>query len=479
LNKKILAFLISFVIIFSSFAPVSKGQTLSASNKYLEAEKVILEAWNNRKEDVVLFDYKISIDEFNYLKDYVENNNTEYFYADVSTRCTYDENTRYIYRLYLEYHFSEEEVVVMKNEFDAKCERILNSIPNDVSVEEKLLLLHDYIASHTSYDKTVYEGLASSNEKYIYNSYGCIVKEIAVCEGISEAFLYLCKRLNIECHLVTSDSMHHEWNMVKVGNDYYHIDITQDAPVYNLGVHGYHQSPGDVNHRFFLLSDEEIKNEELGHSVHYSWIAPYKATNSTTFKNSFWKGISSVISYVDGNYYYIKDDSLVKYNHKLNHLTTLSKNSDSFWTCSCEKNHLWKGSFSKATKGAFDQIYFIYANSVYAYDLNTQEINLVYNRTGQGFIYCIMYKHDTLYVSVRNDEEHSGEVHYFYYDLQFKNFAFVGDGDNNGIIDISDALKLRKYLIKQDTTINEKADINNDGKVNVIDLALLRKKLAS
>ena len=52
-----------------------------------------------------------------------------------------------------------------------------------------------------------------------------------------------------------------------------------------------------------LVQDEEIKNEELGNSVHYSWIAPYKATNSTTFKNSFWKGISSVISYVDGNYY--------------------------------------------------------------------------------------------------------------------------------------------------------------------------------
>lgn len=478
MNKKILSFIVSLVIVFSSFVPTSKGQALN-TNKFSEVEKAVLNAWENRQEELIIFDYEISVDDFNALLDHVEHSNTEYFYVHFSTRCTYDENTRYIYRLFFEYVFTAQEVVSMKKEFNLKCNEILRTIPSDATDEEKLLILHDYIASHTTYDKTVYEGAVSPDDKYIYNSYGCLVKEKAVCEGISEAFLYLCKMVGIECYLVISDAMHHEWNMVKVGNDYYHVDVTQDAPVYNLGVHGFHQSPGDVTHKFFLLSDEEIKSGDLGHSVHYSWIAPYEATNSTTFANAFWKNINSVISYASGNYFYIKDDSLVKYNYKKNKLTTVCKNSDSEWTCSCLKKHVWRAKYSKATHGALNKIYFSSANSVLAYDIKTQQISVVYTRTGQGFIYCIMYKDDVLYLSVRNDEEHSGEVHYFYYDIKLEQFAMVGDCDESNKIDINDVLKLRKYLVKQETTISQKADINNDEKITVNDVFLLRKKLAA
>ena len=479
MSRKILSLLLSFIVIFSSFVSVCKGQVSFAQTDYSNVEEAILSAWNNRIEELVIFDYKVSVDNFEEFKHFVEYNNTEYFYVEISNRCTYDETTRYIYRVFFNYNFTVDEVVSMKKQFDTKCERILNTIPSNVSVEEKLLLLHDYIAGRVVYDKSVYEGVNSPDEKYIYNAYGCIVKEKAVCEGISEAFMYLCKRLNIECYLVTSDAMHHEWNMVKVGNDYYHIDITQDAPVYNLGVHGFHQSPGDVTHKFFMLSDAEIKAEDLGHSVHYSWTAPYKATNSTSFKNAFWKGIDSVISYVNGNYYYIEEDCLVKYNYKSKTLIQICKNSDSQWTCSCLKNHVWKAGYSKATKGADDQIYFIFANSIYAYDTSSQKVKMVYSRTGQGFIYSVMYKSDNLYISVRNDEEHNGEVHYFYYDLVFEHFASVGDGDDNGSVDIADVLKLRKYLVKQDMKISQKADINNDGEIDVVDLSFLRRKIAS
>ena len=52
LNRKILAFLLSLIITTSFFAPISKGQTLSANNSYAEVEKVIKENLTHIKKSI-------------------------------------------------------------------------------------------------------------------------------------------------------------------------------------------------------------------------------------------------------------------------------------------------------------------------------------------------------------------------------------------------------------------------------------------
>ena len=55
----------------------------------------------------------------------------------------------------------------------------------------------------------------------------------------------------------------------------------------------------------------------------------------------------------------------------------------------------------------------------------------------------------------------------------------LGDLNNDGKIDAIDLTLMRKKLASYDVDINEAAaDLNNDGKIDVIDLTLLRKKLA-
>ncbi len=481
MGKKIGTLLLSLVILFLTIAaPECQAQVADLQSKYQAVDKAIITAWEKREKELIIYDYQIKLEDFYELRDHVEFNNTEYFFVEFSDRCTYVEENGFIYSLYFQYNFTNEEIDRMIIEFDAKCSMIFNAIPSDSTVEEKLLFIHDFIASRTSYDESVYEGKPSSNEKYIYNAYGCIVKERAVCEGISEAFKYLCKRLGIECYLVTSLAMRHEWNMVKIGNNYYHIDITQDAPVFNLDKHGFHQSPGDITHRFFLLSDAQIKAEALGTSAHYSWDAPFAATDSKTFENAFWDYVLSPISYVDGFYYYIDvNGSLVKYNYKTKELTEIYKNKSDTWTCSNYTTHIWEPRYSKAVKGYKGKIYFTTVNGVNAYDPKTGQVSSIYTRNGQGFIYAIMYKNDNLHISVRNDEEHFGEVHYFYYDLVVYDLEKVGDCNSSGKVDVADLLTMRKYLVKSLNTIDDKADINGDNVINIRDLSLLRRKLVT
>lgn len=52
----------------------------------------------------------------------------------------------------------------------------------------------------------------------------------AVCEGYSKAFQLLCNKAKIDCVLLsgTADSDNHAWNGVKIGGDWYQIDVTWD-----------------------------------------------------------------------------------------------------------------------------------------------------------------------------------------------------------------------------------------------------------
>ena len=54
-----------------------------------------------------------------------------------------------------------------------------------------------------------------------------------------------------------------------------------------------------------------------------------------------------------------------------------------------------------------------------------------------------------------------------------------GDANEDGKITMADVLILRKYLAKWSVTLNaDNADANADGKINMADVLLLRKYLA-
>ena len=115
-----------------------------------------------------------------------------------------------------------------------------DSVGSAVTDEEKIAAVYDYICSHVSYDsihKTSLYHLKST-------AYGALYSGIAGCQGYSVLAYRLLQELGIDCRVVTGmaeyegESEYHAWNIVRLGDCYYNMDITWDArlgePVYYL-----------------------------------------------------------------------------------------------------------------------------------------------------------------------------------------------------------------------------------------------------
>ncbi len=145
------------------------------------------------------------------------------------------------------------------------------------------LAIHDYLAANFSYDETLTHD----------TGYDLLVGGKAVCSGYAGAYMDLMNRAGVPCTMVLSDEMGHGWNMVQLGGQWYHVDVTWDDPIPDV--------PGNVCHDFFLKTDEEIGAEP---GAHYGWGSEISCRDER-FSDGFWQGIDRQICYVDAHTYMI------------------------------------------------------------------------------------------------------------------------------------------------------------------------------
>lgn len=478
--KKAICYIQAFLLIVFAVFSYDGKHVYAITDNYQNAEAIILSAWDNLEASADIEKCNINKDSIDDFCETLADRNPEYFYVKTDTYTSNSSGT--VTALNFKYLWSNEEIKIKIQEFQRESNKILNLIPNNISDCEKLLILHDYLAVNTKYDLRVYQNINTDNDNYIRNAYGCIVNKTAVCEGISEAFLYFCKRLGIEAYAVKSNEMHHEWNMVKLGKNYYHIDITQDAYVYNLGVNGFFQPLGDISHTFFLKSDEQISDSSLGESAHYDWKAPYNASDSITYKSAFWNNSQGKINYMNGSYYYLTDGSFVKYDYKNKTMQKLFSFYKEAWRSSDGKRYIWNSNYSKSAAD-INNVFFTYANNIYSYNITNGSISVVFSRVNTtGFIYSIIYSDNTLSITVR-DYDKNGNQEFKDYNLSDtvipQSDLLMGDATGNGKIDISDLLSIKKYLAKQSPkNFNTAcADIKLDNEINAKDALVLKKVL--
>ena len=145
-------------------------------------------------------------------------------------------------------------------ELARRCRRILRKmhteIGKDASDYEKELWIHDYLVSHTAYGYREGEG-PDTGQSPAHESYGALVSHKAVCNGYAFAMKLLCNLSGLECRIITGkgNEENHAWNLVKVGDDWYHVDVTWDDP-----------SPdqeGRVAYTYFNINDHRAS---LAHS---------------------------------------------------------------------------------------------------------------------------------------------------------------------------------------------------------------------
>lgn len=114
--------------------------------------------------------------------------------------------------------------------------KILNNIKNILTnLESKVLnkteyerelVIHNYITSNCVYDDAAVDN--SDAKPHAYNVYGALIQKTAVCEGYARAIQLVNNHFGIKTTVIfgTANGGNHMWNLVRIDNEYYHLDAT-------------------------------------------------------------------------------------------------------------------------------------------------------------------------------------------------------------------------------------------------------------
>ncbi len=117
--------------------------------------------------------------------------------------------------------------------YDKASEVISGIITEDMSDFEKELAVHDWIVYNCTYDKKALGVLGGYSENSD-NPYGVLYNGQAICKGYTSSFQMFMDMLEIPCLTVYASANggeEHAWNMVKIENEWYYVDVTWDDPV--------------------------------------------------------------------------------------------------------------------------------------------------------------------------------------------------------------------------------------------------------
>ena len=150
----------------------------------------------------------------------VYNDSPELFWIDTSYSYKYLISGK-IAQVTLNYNSTASDSDSSKYLFNQATNKIISQANSYSNNYEKEKFVHDYIL-----EKNVYDIDNELNQ----SAYSAIVNGKTVCAGYSRAFQYIMNKLNITTYYVTGTSQgeNHAWNIIKLGNGYYNIDLTWD-----------------------------------------------------------------------------------------------------------------------------------------------------------------------------------------------------------------------------------------------------------
>lgn len=117
-----------------------------------------------------------------------------------------------VYKLY-----NDEEI----NKINSKVDDILSNIVfNSMDVYQKIEAIHNYIVMNTKYLKTNID----------YNKATTLLFENkGVCSAYTDTMAIFLSRLNLDNYKIATEE--HIWNLVKINDNWLHIDVTFDDPI--------------------------------------------------------------------------------------------------------------------------------------------------------------------------------------------------------------------------------------------------------
>lgn len=176
---------------------------------------------------------------------------------------------------------TKENISVYKAYTDLNREIFNQIIDENDSDLEKIQAIHDYLVLNTDYDIDNFNSGNVPDEDY--DPYYVLKNHKAVCAGYARAAAGLLELAGIESIYVRGTAGNdggwgsHEWLMVKLDGQYYHLDVTFDDPIINDQT-----IPDYIDWTHFLKSDSTMsknhkwdRNEYPECKSDYDFTPPY------------------------------------------------------------------------------------------------------------------------------------------------------------------------------------------------------------
>lgn len=132
---------------------------------------------------------------------------------------------------------------------ESQTDKILDSIiTQDMNDYERIKAVHDYIVNNVNYDITYKK----------YSAYNALYDKSVVCQGYATLFYKMIDKLGINVVVISGQANggSHGWNMVKLGPNWYHVDVTWDDPISFYG-------NNILRYDYFLLADLQIQKDHI------------------------------------------------------------------------------------------------------------------------------------------------------------------------------------------------------------------------
>ena len=206
--------------------------------------------------EIVLYDAQapITLTEFQMVLDAYIGDYGEHFWLDSAYGYSLQGSAIYAYSP--RYLFTGEELTDVREEFEEALEEMLSCVNDSMTEFEIAVALHDAVAAHITYMEC----------ENAHNAYGALINGVCVCEGYAELYQVLLQKCGIQSFLVTGQSYNagtgayegHEWNIVRIDGEYYHVDVTWD-------------DQGEIlYHAYFGLTDAAIQEDHILNATGYA-----------------------------------------------------------------------------------------------------------------------------------------------------------------------------------------------------------------
>lgn len=140
---------------------------------------------------------------------------------------------------------SDEDKETLKLASDIIDEIITDDMKTDFDKEKAV---YDWLCGYTSQSADMLAGLLSGSTDQ-YTPHGVLTGHQGVCVGYATTFRMFMQMLDIECMVVHNTEKYHSWDLVKLDDEWYHVDVYSDA--------------GQANYRNFNLNDK--MRSTMGH----------------------------------------------------------------------------------------------------------------------------------------------------------------------------------------------------------------------